>query len=47
MHQFTVLDMIKEEEPFSALGFFSVGKTTFMTIVGSVVAYWVIMVQFK
>ena len=44
---FLVLDMIMEEEPFSALGFFQVTKATFMTVVSSLVAYLVVMVQFQ
>ena len=43
---FSVIDMLDNEKPFDALGFFYVEKTTFMTIISSSVAYLVIMVQF-
>ena len=39
--------MIKEEEPFTALGYFPVEKPTFITIVSSLVAYLIVMIQFK
>ena len=44
---FLVLEMIKEEEPFTALGYFPVEKPTFITIVSSLVAYLIVMIQFK
>ena len=38
--------MLENLKPFDALGFFSVDKTTFMTIISNAIAYLVIMIQF-
>jgi len=39
--------MIREEGPFTALGFFDVDKSTFMTIIGCTINYLVIMLSFN
>ncbi|XP_023340101.1 uncharacterized protein LOC111710266 [Eurytemora carolleeae] len=41
----TALEMIREEGPFTALGFFEVNKSTFMTIIGCTINYLVIMLS--
>ncbi|XP_023340096.1 uncharacterized protein LOC111710262 [Eurytemora carolleeae] len=43
----TVLEIIREEGPFTALGFFDVDKSTFMTIIGCTINYLVIMLSFN
>ena len=43
----SVLEMIKEEGPFTALGFFAVDKSTFVTIIGCTINYLVIMLSFN
>ncbi len=42
-----VIGMLDNLKPFDALGFFFVDKTTFITIISNVIAYLVIMIQFK
>ena len=43
----SVIAMIEKQEPFDALGFFYVDKTTFTAIISNTIAYIVILLQFK
>ena len=42
-----LIENIKEEEPFSALGFFNVDKTSVTALLGTIITYNIILVQFN
>ena len=41
-----IINEIEQETPFTAVGFFYVGKPTLMTIAGAIVTYIIILIQF-
>ncbi|XP_023319591.1 gustatory and pheromone receptor 32a [Eurytemora carolleeae] len=43
----SVLDMIRDEEPFSAYGYFEVNNSTYLSILSQTVSYLVILVSFS
>ena len=38
--------MLQDEEPFTALGYFTVDKSTYMSIISNMMAYIIILLQF-
>ena len=42
-----LIENIKDEEPFTALGFFNVDKTSVTAILGTVITYNIILIQFN
>ena len=47
MSQLSVIAMMENQQPFDALGFFYVDKTTFTAIISNTIAYIVILMQFN
>ena len=39
-------EQIKDEGPFDALGYFTVDKSTLTAVVGTIITYLIILIQF-